>query len=65
MTELYKCFDMVRIKSSGEIGQIIEIDDNGGAAAPCYLIELEDKSTRSDLSDVLFWCDWSEIELIK
>ena len=62
---IFKCYDTVRVLSSGEVGEVIEINDGNGEAAPHYLIELIDKSTRSDLSDVLVWCDWSEIELVK
>lgn len=61
---MIKLYDRIQILSSGAIGYVIEIDDDNGFAAPKYLVEIEDTSTRSDISDVLIWCDWKEIKLL-
>lgn len=43
---------------------VIEIDDAGGTKAPVYMVEIidEEKPKGADLLDVVFMCDYSDIE---
>lgn len=58
---MIKEFDTVTIKATGEKGNVIEIDDNGGKNVPIYLVELRDKPADALVSDVIKWFEYSEI----
>lgn len=61
---MIKPFDTVKIKSTGELATVIEIDDNDGKNIPIYLVELNDKPKHTDVTDVVKWLEHNEIELI-
>ena len=58
-----KKYDKVKIKKTGAVGAIIEIDDDNGTKPPIYLIEIIDKPVNAKIEDVVLWCDYDEIEL--
>lgn len=58
---MLKLYDTVKVKKTGADAVIIEIDDNDGNSPPIYLLELVDKPDNADYSDVIFWCESSEI----
>lgn len=61
---MIKLYDTVVIKATGQHAAVIEIDDAGGTKAPVYMVEIidEEKPEGADLRDVVFWCDYSEVE---
>lgn len=59
---MIKLYDTVRIKSSGELASVIEIDDNDGKDVPIYLCELHNKPAGADVTDVVKWLESNEIE---
>lgn len=61
---MMKKYDKVRIKKTGAVGAIIEIDDDNGKKPPIYLIEIIDKPASAKIEDVVFWCNYDEIELV-
>lgn len=61
---MFKLYDNVIIKESKKAGTIVEIDDNGGKNVPIYLVELHDKPDNAEISDVIKWLEYSEIEEI-
>ena len=63
---MIKLYDTVVIKATGQHATVIEINDARGMKAPVYLVEIadEEKSEGSDLMDVVFWCDYSEVEKV-
>ncbi len=61
---MIKLFDVVKIKATGKLGTVIEIDDNDGKNVPIYLVELHDKPKGADVTDVIKWLEYSEIEKI-
>lgn len=61
---MIKLYDTVRIKASGKTASVIEIDDNDGKNAPVYLVEIHDKPEGANVTDVIKWLEYSEIELI-
>ncbi len=59
---MIKAYDKIKVKSTGKLGTVIEIDDNGGTDVPIYLVELDDKPKNADVTDVVKWYEHSEIE---
>ena len=58
-----KLYDTVKIKATGELASIIEIDDNGGKDVPIYLVELHNKPQNATVADVVKWLEIGELEL--
>lgn len=59
---MLKLYDTVIVKKSNVKGAVVEIDDNDGNSPPVYLVEVIDKPDNSSVSDVIFWCEESEIK---
>lgn len=59
---MFKIYDTVKIKSTGETATIIEIDDNDGKNVPIYLCELNNKPENAEVTDVIKWFESDEIE---
>lgn len=59
---MIKLYDIVRIKSSGELASVVEIDDNHGKNVPIYLCELHNKPATADVTDVVKCLESDEIE---
>lgn len=62
---MLKLYDEVRVKSTGQIANIVEIDDNKGQSPPVYLIEMRDISDDMEIEDVIKWVEQSDIERVK
>lgn len=58
---MIKLYDTVKIKKSGKLGVVVDIDNNNNTSPDIYLIELVENPENFDLRDVLFWCDYSEV----
>lgn len=59
---MLKLYDTVKIKATGELASIVEIDDNGGKDVPIYLVELHNKPKNAPVTDVVKWLESSDIE---
>ncbi len=59
---MLKLYDTVKIKATGELASIVEIDDNGGKDVPIYLVELHDKPKNASVTDVVKWLESGDIE---
>lgn len=59
---MFRMYDTVRIKVTGEKAEIIEIDNNNGTCPPIYLCELCEKTDNAKLTDVVKWFEIEEIE---
>ncbi len=59
---MIRLYDKVRIRSTGKTGFVVETDDDGGTRPTIYLVELEHKPADADITEVIIWCDWDEIE---
>lgn len=62
---MLKLYDTVKIKATGELASIVEIDDNGGKDVPIYLVELHEKSENAPVTEVVKWFESNEIEAVK
>lgn len=62
---MIRLYDPVKITKTEQLGHVIEIDDNNGKSAPIYLVEIDDKPDNADVTDVIKWYDYSEIECIR
>ena len=60
---MMKLYDTVKIKATGELASIIEIDDNGGKDVPIYLVELHNKPKNATVADVVKWLEIGDLEL--
>lgn len=60
----FRQYDTVLVKKTGQKACIVEIDDNNGMDVPIYMVEVIDKPDDADVSDVLFWCDRSDLEKV-
>ncbi len=61
---MLKLYDTVKIKSTGELASIIEIDDNDGKDVPIYLVELHNKPQNATVTDVIKWFEIEELEIV-
>ncbi len=63
---MIKKYDTVVVKATGKHAAVIEIEDDEGTKPPIYLVEVvdEEKPEHASLTDVVFWCDHTEIEKI-
>ncbi len=59
---MFRLYDTVKIKSTGDLATIIEIDENRGKTLPIYLVELNVKPKNATVSDVIKWLEQDEIE---
>ena len=59
---MIKLFDTVKVKKSGALASVLEIEDDGGKKPPVYLLELVEKPSGAEPDEVVFWCDYSEVE---
>ena len=59
---MFRLYDTVKIKSTGEAATIIEIDENRRKSLPIYLVELNDKPKNTTVADVIKWLEQDEIE---
>ncbi len=59
---MLKLYDTVKIKATGELASIVEIDDNGGKDVPIYLVELHNKPKNTPVTDVVKWLESDDIE---
>lgn len=62
---MLKLYDTVKIKATGELASIVEIDDNGGKDVPIYLVELHEKPENAPVTEVVKWFESNKIEAVK
>lgn len=58
---MIKLYDKVKIKKSGELGIVIDIDNNNNTRPDIYLVEIIDKPKNYNIEDVILWCDYGEV----
>lgn len=58
---MIKLYDKVKIKKSGELGIVIDIDNNNNTRPDIYLVEIIDKPKNYNIEDVILWCDYEEV----
>lgn len=58
---MIKLYDKVKIKKSGELGIVVDIDNNNNTRPDIYLVEIIDKPKNYNIEDVILWCDYEEV----
>ncbi len=60
--KMFKLYESVRFKNTGETGVVVAKDTDGGTSPPIYFVEKDETFKTGDPNKDCVWCNSEEID---